>query len=122
MSDIYKRLLARNDEFDENMGEGETPDEVAALSPAERRARYKKLLAEANEKFQAEYGFPHDCSCAIDYALSNVEIVPNCFLEMVDEAMKRIAIYHKYDPVLKEVAGASWLAMQEELAAVSGDA
>lgn len=95
MSDIYKRLLARNDEFDED-GEDLTPDEVANLTPAQRRDRYKRLLAEANAKFQAEYGFPHDCSCAVDYALGNVEFVPNCFLEMVDEAMKRIAIYYEF--------------------------
>lgn len=101
MSDIYKRLLARNDELGDN--EEFNPDEMANLSPGERRAQYQKLLAEASAKFKAEYGFPHECSCAVDYALGNVEYVPNCFLEMVDEAMKRIAIYYKFQQTVEGI-------------------
>ena len=42
----------------------------------------------ANNDFEREYGFPHECHCAEDYEEGNVGLVADCWAGMANDAMQ----------------------------------
>ena len=58
---------------------------------------YQEKQDEHNEsnKFEATYGFEHECRCADDWAEGNVGLVSNCYLGMAETAMDVLAATRK---------------------------
>lgn len=95
MSDIWKRLVEREEQLNSAPEPEPEPEDVPA-DVARQREIYAEAKAVAEQEFLDKYGFTHECSCMEDYAVGNVDIVPICFLEMVHEAMERIRVYASF--------------------------
>ena len=53
-------------------------------------ARLEQEYAREDDHLYTIYGVKHDCHCGDDIEEGKVEEVPNCYLEMVDEAMRTL--------------------------------